>query len=265
MKIVTWNMNNRAANQKAWDIVLDLEPDLALLAEVNYLPAVVRDYNLCCEPAMGHARKPRRFKTCILTTGDIFGSIELTAKQTWVTEGLRVFSGNFVARRIRFDKWGTANVVSVHMPSWYFPYREFTDDDVSEVILPNYSLMSMSELLWAALRETMAKFNGDWIVGGDFNTSEFIGQTKRQNDANREAIARMERLGFVEAVRHLKGGPVPSWRASRRDAPLKHQLDHLYLSGEFRTGLVSAEIGAPGIDWTVSDHLPVIAEIEPPT
>jgi exodeoxyribonuclease-3 len=263
MKILTWNLNNRAKNQKAWDVILDYDPDLALISEANFIPTDLSGFSICSEAAMGSHRRSRRFRTCILAKGQIREPIQLVAKQDWVNEGLRAFPGNFVARRIDFPVWGVVNAISVHMPSWYFPHRQFTNDDLSDVILPGYSKISMSELLWAALAETMPCLDGDWIVGGDFNTSEFLGSTKLQNDANREVIDRMRRLGFVEAVRHLNGRPVPSWKSSRKTAALKHQLDHLYLSGAFREFLASASIGAPGLYFPLglTDHLPLMAEI----
>ncbi|WP_017263976.1 hypothetical protein [Sinorhizobium meliloti] len=210
MRVVTWNLNNRRYNQTAWDQLIGLDPDLALISEANFVPEDFPGFNFYCEPAMGHKRSPRNFRTCILTKGEIGPPIELAARQTWVNEGLSNFPGNIVARKVSFKAWRDVNVVSVHMPSWYFPYKEFTSEDVTDVMLPGYDKISMSELLWAALKETMPCLGGDWIVGGDFNTSEFIGSTKRQNDANCEVIERMKRLGFVEAIRHMCGGPVPS-------------------------------------------------------
>lgn len=266
MKVVTWNLNNRRENRRAWDLLMELDPDLALISEANFVPGDLNGFSVYCELAMGHRRSPRNFRTCIMTKGEIGPPIELTARQTWVNEGLASFPGNFVARKISFKAWGDVNVVSVHMPSWYFPYKEFTSEDVTDVMLPGYSRISMSELLWAALKETMPSVGGDWIVGGDFNTSEFIGSTKRQNDANCEVIERMKRLGFVEAIRHSCGGPVPSWKSSRATATFKHQLDHLYLSGTLRNHLKSASIGNPILYFPMglSDHLPLIAEIEFP-
>ncbi|AFL49028.1 hypothetical protein USDA257_c04310 [Sinorhizobium fredii USDA 257] len=243
-----------------------LDPDLALISEANFIPDDLSGFSFYCEPAMGHNRTPRRFRTCILAKGKIGPPIELTAKQSWVNEGLTTFPGNFVARKVSFEAWGDVNVVSVHMPARPFPYKEFTSEDVTDVMLPGYRTISMSELLWAALKETMPSLGGDWIVGGDFNTSEFIGRTKRQNDANREVIERMKRLGFVEAIRHICGGPVPSWKSYRKRDIFRHQLDHLYLSGTFRVHLKSAFIGDPEHFFAMglSDHLPLVAEIESP-
>lgn len=264
MKILTWNLNNRVRNQKAWDAIFEFDPDLALISEANFIPRDTCGLDVCSERAMGHARRLRSFKTCILSKGRIGEPILLRAGQNWVNDGLRAFPGNFVSRRIQFPNWGVLNVVSVHMPSWYFPYREFTTGDVSDVILPGYSKLSMSELLWAALGKMMASLDGDWIVGGDFNTSEFIGSTSRQQEANRTVINRMLQLGFVEAVRHLNGGPVPSWKAHGPVSMPKHQLDHLYLSGALGSRLSQASIGDPEKYFGLSDHLPLMAEIRDP-
>jgi len=264
MKILCWNLNNRISNQRAWDIIVDFDPDIALLSEVNYVPERLPGYEIVLEYATGHNGRPRNFKTCILIKGRVEGIIDLVAHEEWVNAGLRAFPGNFIARRVSLNDGEKLNVISVHMPSWPFPYREFTEGDVSAVMLPGYWQMHMSELLWAALRRTMPLIGGNWIVGGDFNTSEFIGSTKTQNDANREVIDRMRRLGFIEAVREVSGGPMPSWRSSRPGAKLRHQLDHLYVSDGLRHRMLAARIGAPDkyFPMQLSDHLPLFAEFE---
>ena len=77
----------------------------------------------------------------------------------------------------------------------------------------------------------------------------------------------MCRLGFVESVRHLNGGPVPTWRPHQKNAPLKHQLDHLYVSGTLRDRLLRAWVCEQDaiFDKDLSDHLPVIAEFGSPS
>jgi len=266
MRIATWNLNNRSRNQVAWDVLLSLNPDVALLSEVNFIPDDLSGYAGLFETAMGPDRQPRRFKTGLIVRGEIGDAVPLRARQPWVNEALSVFTGNFVGRTIRLGSGEVLHVISVHMPSWQFPYREFTTGDVSDVMLPNYSKMYMSELLWAALQNSMPHYCRDVIVGGDFNTSEFIGSSKRQHEANREAIRRMCELGFVETVRHLNGGPVPTWRSRQKNAPLKHQLDHLYVSGTLRDRLLRAWVCEQDaiFDKDLSDHLPVIAEFDSP-
>jgi len=90
------------------------------------------------------------------------------------------------------------------MPSWEFPVQNYMAD-ASSVALPNYSRIYMSELLWAALNFMTSQSDNRWIIGGDFNTSEFLG-SKTQRAANVEAIARLERLGgfvtLMQVFRH---------------------------------------------------------------
>jgi hypothetical protein len=66
----------------------------------------------------------------------------------------------------------------------------------------------------------------------------------------------------IASSAHRNGGPVPSWRSNRPTAVLKHQLDHLYLSGALRAQLASAWAGAPEayLPLGPSDNLPVMAE-----
>ncbi len=120
----------------------------------------------------------------------------------------------------------------------------------------------MSELLWVALKETVPTRPNDFIVGGDFNTSEFLGSRKRSHDANHEAIRRVIDIGFVEVVRHVHGKLIPSWRDPRKYIPMKHQLDHLYVSGKFQENLCGANIGDAKtyFEPNLSDHLPIIAD-----
>jgi exodeoxyribonuclease-3 len=144
-------------------------------------------------------------------------------------------------------------VFSVHMPSWYIPYREFTEDDVSDVLIPNWSKIAFSELLWAALSYSISRLGSSLICGGDFNTSEHIGGP-RQNEANREVIRRMERLGLTEIVRTLNGGPVPTFKS-------RHQLDHLYVTSDLRNRVARAEVGSLETYSRFSDHLPLVVDL----
>ncbi|MGM0583288.1 MAG: endonuclease/exonuclease/phosphatase family protein [Pseudomonadota bacterium] len=121
--------------------------------------------------------------------------------------------------------------------------------------------MYLSELFWSGLRHSLPASASPWIIGGDFNTSEFIGSTRKQNETNRTGIARLHDLGLIEVVRHANGGPAPSWLSARPSANLKHQLDHLYVSDALMPRLRSAEV-RPEIEFATrfSDHLPIVAD-----
>lgn len=252
MRVVTWNLNNRASNKTAWDALFALQPDIALLSEVNFVPENLHDYSSAFERATGPKRTCRRFSTGMICKGEIGATVQLSAAQPWINTALQAFPGNLVGRMIRISDLPTIPVFSFHMPSWYIPYREFTDGDVSDVLIPNWSKMAFSELLWATLSYSIGQLGPSLICGGDFNTSERIGGP-RQNEANREAIRRMERLGLSEIVRALNGGPVPTFKS-------KHQLDHLYVTSDLSSRVTRAEVGSLAEYSEFSDHLPLVVD-----
>ena len=263
MRIITWNLNNRKSNSIAWELIFELKPDLVLLSEVNHIPEDLRGYDSHFEPAMGNKGNFRKFKTSLLCKGKIGPSFDLVAKEDWVTKAIADHPGNYVCRKICLDSGNLYNVISVHMPSWQFPHEKYTED-ISDVALPNYPKVFMSELLWAALKTSLSLHDDPWIIGGDFKTSEFIGSTKTQRAANVEAIARLERLGLIETVRHWNNGPVPSWKPIRKNAAMKHQLDHLYVSKDLLPVMSNARMGEKEqvLENGLSDHLPIIADFD---
>ena len=261
MKIVTWNLNNRANNHTAWEKIFELNADLLLLSEVNFTPEDLKGYQAHFEPAMGGKGKFRTFKTGLLCKGEIGKPFTLEAKEPWVTRAISDHPGNFVCRSVEISG-ESFNVISVHMPTWELPVQSYTAD-ASSVALPNYSRIYMSELLWAALSCMTSQSDNRWIIGGDFNTSEFLG-SKTQRAANVEAIARFERLGLIEVVRRHNGRPVPSYRPIRKSAKAVHQLDHLYVSERLLESPFTADVGdwAEFIDCGLSDHAPIIADLK---
>jgi len=149
MKIVTWNLNNRKANQSAWDKLFVLKPDLALLSEVNFIPQDLQGYSSHFEPAMGSKGKYRSFQTGLICKGTIGEAFKLKAKEDWVTNAIHDYPGNYVCRKVRIAA-KEFNVISVHMPSWEFPIRNYTNDS-SSIALPNYAKIYMSELGFVTL------------------------------------------------------------------------------------------------------------------
>ena len=248
-------------NEEAWGKIFELSPDLALLSEVNFIPKNLRGYQAHFEPAMGGKGEFRTFKTGLLCKGNIGGAFTLQANESWVTKAINDYPGNYVCRTVEISG-ESFNVISVNMPSWEFPIENYTAD-ASSVALPNYSKIYMSELLWAALRFMTPKSQLRWVIGGDFNTSEFLG-SKTQRAANVEAIARLEHLGLIEIVRRHNGRPIPSYKPIRKSAKAIHQLDHLYVSDTLLELPFIAEIGAwtEFVDSGLSDHAPIIATID---
>jgi len=261
MKIITWNLNNRKANQSAWDKLFALAPDLVLLSEVNFIPEDLKGYSSHFEPAMGSKGEFRSFQTGLICKGNIGEAFKLESKYDWATKAITDYPGNYVCRKVKVDNQAY-QVISVHMPSWEFPIQNYTDD-ASAIALPNYAKIYMSELLWSALKNMVPSSSANWIIGGDFNTSEYIGGTT-QRAANVEAIARIEKLGLIETVRRHNGRPVPSFKPTRKNTEPVHQLDHLYISEHLLAKPFTGNIGAweEYIGAGLSDHAPIIAEID---
>ena len=260
LKIVTWNLNNRKANQQAWEALFELDPDTALLSEVNFIPDNLNGYNSYFEYSMGDDGNPRNFKTGILSKGKIGEKIPLIAQEDWITNCLKTDTGNLVARKIKFSDGKEFNVISAYLAHTPYMHEKHTDD-ISSVVLPEYDKVFMGDLLWACMKQILPSYTKPWIIGGDFNTSEFIGSRKNQN-ANIEAIARLERLGLIETVRYHNGKPIPSWKAKQKNSKLIYQLDHLYVSESLLDGLEDAFVGdyETYVGSGLSDHMPVIAK-----
>ncbi len=198
----------------------------------------------------------------MVVRGEIGESVPLRASQAWVNNCLHAFPGNLVGRMVRLPHRDPLPVFSFHMPSWQIPYREFTDEDVSDVQLAGYKPLYFSELLWALLSHSRETLGDKVIVGGDFNVSEFIGRSKKQHEANREVIRRMHRLGFSEVLRTVHGKPVPTYKKIIRGRESRHQLDHLYVSEALFSEVETATTGDASIFYQHSDHLPIIVDFE---
>ena len=260
MKIVTWNLSNRKANQQAWEALFELDPDIALLSEVNFIPDDLNGYNSYFEYSMGDKDKPRNFKTGIITKGKIVDEIPLIAQEDWITNCLGNDTGNLVARKIRFADGITYNVISAYLANTPYPHEKYTDD-ITSVVLPNFEKIFMSEILWAVLKHILSHHRDPWIIGGDFNTSELYG-TRKERASYLEIIKRLERLKLKEVVRHYNNGPVPTWKSRYPNSKLIHQLDHLYVSDVLLENSYNAYVGdyKKYVGNGLSDHMPIIAD-----
>jgi len=128
-----------------------------------------------------------------------------------------------------------------------------------------------TDILWAALKHTVSP-TGQWVVGGDLNSSETFDAVwqhrnkKRfgfRSSGNAEMIARMGQLGFIECLRKSnKGNIIPTFRHST--GSINHQIDHLYVSSDLCSRLDKCRVGDQAIIFgkSLSDHLPIIADFK---
>lgn len=121
--------------------------------------------------------------------------------------------------------------------------------------------MSLKRFLWRDLLDLKNKFtDGDWLLGGDFNSMKSRDERFRSL-ADSTATERMELSYFIENSNLEdvlgKGGKF-SWY--RGDGRSKSRIDRFLVSNSFVSswGVVGQFIGL----WDVSDHCPVWLEVD---
>src|SRR5690606_22160307 len=108
-----------------------------------------------------------------------------------------------------------------------------------------------------------------WIVGGDYNSSETFDKEWQdehgvkygiRSSGNREIFNRMNALGFTECLRKFNDRIIPTFKHSRNK--IIHQLDHLYVLNNLYSRLKQCNVGDASIIFgnSLSDHLPIIAD-----
>lgn len=94
-------MRHAGAKSKAWALLRDTEPDLALLQEVSAVPAEIRrEYSVAFEYAAGREGRAQTIGTELLCRGELGDRIELRTSLTSVNPALQRFRGNLVAHKV---------------------------------------------------------------------------------------------------------------------------------------------------------------------
>jgi hypothetical protein len=263
MRVVVWNMRKATKASPAWEYLLELAPDLALLQEVGSVPETVgHTYQRVARRAARKTEGSQKFSTAVLAKGEVGPSIPLSSEWTWVNQELGRFAGNLVAELVTLANRSCLRALSAYSPAWPVAYGRLTGVDISQVKLLHSPDVWVTELLWAALRGHRINEGPPWLVGGDLNCSEtFDDMWPHGPHGNREVLDRMGALGLTECLRHVNGDVVPTFR-NPRGGKVIHQMDHLFVSGSLLERLTSCETGDADrvFKQSLSDHLPIIAD-----
>ena len=262
MRVITWNVRRAKADDVAWEMLLDMEPDIALLQEVSiFPPTITSSFDVKFESAVGKTGKPQKFGTAVLVRGKIIDDLQLSSAYDWVNSELNFFAGNLVGCTILTEDGSPKNVISVHSPAWPINKDRLANVDVSDVKLKYHTDVWCTEILWAALKHTMADSSQQWIVGGDFNSSETFDWKDGSSRGNGEILGRMNALGLTECLREYHGQLTPTFKNSR-GGKVVHQLDHMFVSGNLKQLLKQCITGDASKVFgdSISDHLPVIGD-----
>jgi len=257
----------RRATKKSdasWELLLEIDPDIALLQEVNSIPDdVASHYSILQRKATGKTGKPQLFSTAILVRGSIDEEITLSSSWGWVNEELQRFTGNLVAAVISLNSGERFRAMSVYSPAWPIDRERLEGVDVSKVKLKDNPDVWVTELVWAALCDE-ERDGVPWIVAGDLNSSvTFDTLWGNKPRGNQEIQDRMTALGFVECLLFAQGKLTPTFMNTTGEKII-HQMDHLFIPEKLLTRLSSCITGDAlrVFKGSLSDHLPVIATLE---
>jgi exonuclease III len=271
MRVITWNMRRATATSGAWKIFTDLNPDVALLQEVSGIPNDISDlFDIKFCKATNKNGKPQHFGTAIFVKGKIIGELPLSSEYDWVNQELEFFKGNFVSCIVQPQNQEPVRVVSVYSPPWPVDKERLKAIDVSPVKLQLNPSVWGTEIIWSALKNIVSN-NENWVVGGDYNSSETLDITWQDKNnvrfgirshGNREILDRMYDLGFKECLREYHGKIVPTYKHS--NDKIDHQLDHLFVSNDLYSRMQTCTVGDQSIIFpnSLSDHLPIIADFK---
>ncbi len=264
-RIVTWNCNGKKVDRGIRDYLLEMDPDVALLQEVNDIPGNLRsDYACQVYKAVNKDGLPQKFSTALLVKGSISNTLMLPFPEKWIGEELQRFSGNLVALEILPNNGPPIKAISVYNPHLPVDRIRLSGIDLTGVRLTQQKHdIWVTDLLWASLKYQRSDLKQPWIVAGDFNTSETFDLWQRKPRGNREYLDRMAELGLVECLRQSKGVLTPTFRNTCGGA-VKHQIDHLFVSPVLGDRLITCDTGSIErvFNAHLSDHLPIIADFQ---
>jgi endonuclease/exonuclease/phosphatase family metal-dependent hydrolase len=265
MRAVSWNCKGATADNRVWDHLLDLTPDLALLQEVGSLSKRVESQyasTFGSIPPITQTGAPQRFRTGILARGTIGDRINLQSKYPWVNAELDRLAGYFVGAEVHLACGAQLKAISVHAPAWVVARSRLVGIDVRPVRLVQSRDVWPADILYAALDYNKPKPSEPWIIAGDFNLCETFDLWKGGPRGNREYLDKIElNLGLVDCLRHTKGVRWPTFRRIQ-GGEITNQLDYLFVTDILRASLVACDTSSREhvFDGRLSDHLPIVAD-----
>lgn len=262
MKVITWNIRKAKENSLVWQILESHDADIILLQEVLRIPEHIRSsYAIVFRPAISESGKQQIFGTAVLTKYSINHEIPLVSRNEFVQQELDFFKGNLIPVQLITPNHQQINVISVYSPPWSVPPHHYDSFDIKDIKLTLNKRMWATEILHAFLKQQEFSQDTNWIVGGDFNSSEtFDYLWPGGPHGNLEIIERLEFLGLKECLRHYKNELVPTFRNSK-GGKIIHQLDHMYTSSSLIENLIHCKTEEHDLIFgnKLSDHLPIIS------
>jgi exonuclease III len=260
MRVITWNMRRAKTGSPSWEYFNEIDPDVALLQEINELPeSIIDKYDHKYLKACSKSGKDQQFGTAVLVKGRVSSDLDLSSEIQWIHDEIKLFKGNLVGCVIEPYDSEPINVISAYSPAWPVDKKRLHGIDLSGIKLDDNPDLWLTEILWCALKHADIKESERWIVAGDLNSSETF-DVKWGPRGNKQVMDRMKDLGLYECLKGFQRVLTPTFRHS--SGKIEDQLDHLFVTQCLTDELIDCKAGSKSLvfDKSLSDHLPIIAE-----
>ena len=134
MRVITWNMRRAKTGSPSWGYFEDMDPDLALLQEINEIPEYINEkYDLKYLKARGKSGNDQHFGTAVLIKGKIESNLSLSSEIKWIRDEIKIFKGNLVSCIVKPVGQRPIKVISVYSPAWPVDKARLEGIDISDI------------------------------------------------------------------------------------------------------------------------------------
>jgi exonuclease III len=262
MRVVSWNCKGATKENKIWNYLQELSPDILLLQEVTSFPLWIEEnYSFNYEKSITKNNNEQRFGNLLAYKGDYLKDVDLPTELTWVNNEIKKFKGNMLTSVIKYKDY-ILKLVCLYSSAWPLNKSLLEENNVKLVKLTQSKNLWFADLLWYTLKCNI-KPNDYYIVGGDYNLSITFDSWQKKPRGNQEYLDRMKNIGFIECLREYSGCLVPTFK-NASNGKIIHQMDHLFVTQNLHKQLNNCYVSDEDVIFKnqLSDHLPIIADFD---
>jgi hypothetical protein len=256
MRVIVWNMAGAfplagTAASDAWNVLMSLQPDVALLQE--------------CRPPIdvaGHLHympTPYGWGTAVWSRWTLSNCSAFPSQigDVW-SQYRNALDGYVATASIAVPGSTSLTAVSVHAYAEGVADQHLAGFDKETLRLPYSKVIWPVDLISWALREHTATL-APAIVAGDWNTARLLDESYGRG-GNHEFFERMHQAGWHEIARRFYPTETQTF-FKRGGGP--YQLDHAFVTAEIASATTKFEIVSSDAILAVSDHAALVMDVGP--
>jgi len=259
MRVVSWNCKGATKENKIWNYLQEISPDVLLLQEVTSFPLWIEEnYSFNYKKSITKNYNEQRFGNLLAYKGKYIKECNLTVDLMWVNDEIKKFKGNIISGVIGFKDL-ILKLICIYSPAWSLNKRILNQEKINQVKLSQSKNIWLADLLWYTLKCKL-KPDDYFIVGGDYNLSLTFDSWQKKPRGNQEYLDRMKSIGFIECLKEYSGCLVPTFK-NASNGKIIHQMDHLFVTNNLHKQLNNCYVGDADVIFKnqLSDHLPIIS------